>query len=651
MPTARQFVAGLALFLFLGTLPGWADDTSPQRSLFIQAEQALQRGDLEQFRRLNRQLRDYPLQPYLDFAYLSKRLGSVDEDEIRRFLQHQQDTVVGERLRHRWLAQLAAQRRWSDYLGVYRPTGRVSLQCHRLNALLHTGQRAQALSEVDAIWLHGESRPKACDRVFAAWERAGLRTDEKTWQRIALAMQAGESRLARYLGRSLGETDRAWVERWIGLYRDPRGTGEVARFAQPHPYREVMLAQAVRRHAIRDGLEAMRRWERIKPRYDFTTEQVRQTEHYIVRNLVRVTDPDAYRFIRQVDFDNADDKALNARIRAALLRQDWPQVIQWVEDLPAGLRETPRWRYWHARALDGVGDPAAASALYAEVAKEREYYGFMAADRIGADYHLDHVETPVDTDISEQIAAMPAVRRARELFFLERWVDARREWLHATGDMEPAQLKAAAKIAERKGWHDRAIFTLARTGYWDDLELRFPLAHTDLVERNADRNGIDKAWIYAVMRQESAFMRNARSHAGAMGLMQLMPATARAVARDLKRKPPRRQELLRPETNIALGSAYLRQMKEELGDSAIFATAAYNAGPHRIPRWLPEQILPADIWIELIPFRETRRYLMRVLAYTAIYESRMGLTPTRLERRLHPVGPQLDLVTANLEPS
>jgi soluble lytic murein transglycosylase len=273
----------------------------------------------------------------------------------------------------------------------------------------------------------------------------------------------------------------------------------------------------------------------------------------------------------------------------------------------------------------------------------------MAADRVGADYHLDHIETPVDPQISEQIAAMPAVRRARELFHLERWVDARREWQSATADMEPAQLKAAAKIAEQKGWHDRAIFTLARTGYWDDLELRFPLEHTELVERNADRNGIDEAWIFAVMRQESAFMHNARSHAGAMGLMQLMPATARAVARDLKLKPPRRHDLLQPETNIALGSTYLRQMKERLGDSAIFATAAYNAGPHRIPRWLPEQVLPADIWIELIPFRETRRYLERVLAYTAIYESRMGLSPTRLERRLHPVGPQIDLVTANLD--
>ena len=143
-------------------------------------------------------------------------------------------------------------------------------------------------------------------------------------------------------------------------------------------------------------------------------------------------------------------------------------------------------------------------------------------------------------------------------------------------------------------------------------------------------------------------MTNAHSHAGAMGLMQLMPATARNVARQmLKRKPPRRHELLEPDTNIALGSAYLKQMKGELGESAILATAAYNAGPHRVTRWLPDRTLPADIWIELVPFKETRGYLLRVLAYTVIYEKRMGRKPTRLNERLHPVPPSISLIGAS----
>jgi soluble lytic murein transglycosylase len=648
MSLARLAASFLLLTFTIATSAPNADEITQQRTLFISAEQALKRGDLATFASASAQLRDYPLYPYLEYDALLRKLSRADDGEVNAFLERYDGTVVAQRLRQRWLTSLAKRDQWQRFIAFYVPSSNVTLACYHLQALIETGRTADALPQVDAIWMHGKSRPKACDPVFQAWEKAGRRNDDKTWQRIALAMQAGETRLARYLSRSLSQDDRAWVARWIGLRANPQGIDGKG-FETRHPYREEMLAQATRRLAVRDGLDALLRWQRIKPRYDFTPEQIQATEHYLVRNLVRVADPQAYAFVRQVDMGNADEKALNARVRAGLMRQDWPQVAAWIEQLPPELRTTPRWRYWEARAYEGMGDPETAERLYTEVAGDRSYYGFMAADRVDLSYHLDHAETPIDPAAHQQILAMGPVQRAREFYFLERWPEARREWLDATRDMDTAQLKAAAKIAEQKGWHDRAIFTLAKTGFWDDLELRFPLEHTHLVERYADSNNIDKAWIYAVMRQESAFMHNARSHAGAMGLMQLMPATARAVARDLNRRTPRRADLMQPETNIALGSAYLKQVKSKLGDSEILATAAYNAGPHRVTAWLPERALPADIWIELVPFRETRRYLQRVLAYVVIYEKRMGLEPTRLKYRLHPVLPEIERMSRTTE--
>ena len=444
---------------------------------------------------------------------------------------------------------------------------------------------------------------------------------------------------------SLSNSDRVWLKRWVRLYRTPRRADQVDRFSSPHPYREAMLSHAVRRLARWDGLEAMHLWETIKPRYPFTQDQVLRTEHYIVRNLVRTPGDEAYSFIRSVKVSDDDLLVHKARVRAALSREDWPQVLRWIAAMPKSERDQNRWTYWLARALQGTGDPKAANALYREVAAERDYYGFLAADRAGVAYHLAHAETPATVACMHRTEQLDAIRRAQELFVLERWTEARREWRTATRDMSPTQLRAAAKLAKQRGWHDRAIFTLARTGYWDDLELRFPLEHADLVKANADLHGIDIAWVFAVMRQESAFMSNARSHAGAMGLMQLMPATARQVAKNvLKTPPPSRQDLFEPDTNIALGSAYLKQMKGELGDSAVLATAAYNAGPHRVTRWLPQKTLPADIWIELVPFKETRGYLRRVLAYTVIYEKRMGMQPTRLQKRLHPVPPSISMI-------
>ena len=616
-----------------------------QRSLFLDAERALDRGALAEFRRLSDSLRDYPLHPYLEYQALGRRLDQADSADIEGFLDNHAATPLAWLMRAKWLNHLAKKKRWGDYLQFYRPSANISRRCHHLQALIATGKAGEALPKVAEIWLHGRSRPSACDPVFAAWDKAGYRTDELNWRRIEKAMEAGEWRLAEYLGRGLSNADQVWLKRWVRLYRNPAHAGDKDRFATPHPYREAMLSHAVRRLARFDGLEALGLWQEIKPRYVFTQQQVRRTEHYIVRNLVRTPGDTAYAFIRSVDVGADDLRVHEARIGAALLREDWSQVVRWIAALPQAERDDERWTYWLARALEGSGDKGAADSLYAKVARERTYYGFLAADRSAREYHLAHAETPVSEELLGQIEQLDAVKRARELFALERWSDARREWRELTRGMDAETLKAAAKLAKQHGWHDRAIFTLARTGYWDDLELRFPLEHIDLVEENAKRHGIDIAWVFAVMRQESAFMSNARSHAGAMGLMQLMPATARSVARTvLKKKPPRRHELLKPDTNIALGSAYLKQVKGELGDSAMLATAAYNAGPHRVTRWLPERTLPADIWIELVPFEETRGYLRRVLAYTVIYEKRMGKIPTRLQDRLHPVPPSISLI-------
>ncbi len=646
-------VPGRPLYLFTLLLFFIAADSSAaariddQRSTFLQAERALQRGTTQEFERLRERLRDYPLYPYLEYEGLLQDLEHADNREVGRFLDRYASTPLANMLRADWLDQLAKQRRWADYLRFYQPSGSVSRRCDHLHALIATGKTEEAMPGVAAIWLHGKSRPRACDPVFSAWKRAGYRTSDMLWRRIEMAMEAGEWRLAEYLARDLSDVDRMWVKRWVRLYRTPAGAGEEDRFSTPHPYREAMLSHAVRRLARWDGPQALELWHDIKPRYTFSPEQIRDTEQYIVRNLVREPGDAVYDFIRQVEVGEQDLKAHEARIRAALLREDWPQVVRWIAVLPKEARDQEGWSYWLARALEGSGEAEAARAVYAKVAAERSYFGFLAADQIGVAYHLAHVETPAAAELIAEIAQLDAVKRAEELFALERWSDARREWQWATRGMDQKQLKAAAKLAATRGWHDRAIFTLAKTGYWDDLELRFPLEHADLVQQNARRQGIDIAWVFAVMRQESAFMHNARSHAGAMGLMQLMPATARNVARNvLKRKPPRRRELLEPDTNIALGSAYLKQMKGELGDSAVLATAAYNAGPHRVTRWLPDRTLPADIWIELVPFAETRGYLQRVLTYTVIYEKRMGMTPTPLRQRLHPVPPTISLISA-----
>ena len=246
---------------------------------------------------------------------------------------------------------------------------------------------------------------------------------------------------------------------------------------------------------------------------------------------------------------------------------------------------------------------------------------------------------PLDFEQEElsSLNNIPAFVRARELFVLERTTDARREWQWAVKDMSKAELLKAASLANQWGWYDRAIMTVALARYWDDLELRFPLAHQKLVVSQAKRRNINPAWAFAVIRQESAFSPDARSHAGAMGLMQLMPRTARQVARNLKIRMRSKSDLLNVKTNIRLGVGYLKKVYDRFDGHKVLATAAYNAGGHRVKQWLPEESQDADLWIETVPFSETQDYLKRVLTYTAIYEQRLGMMTVPISQRMTPI--------------
>lgn len=628
-------VAALLCTLLTATHSHARPSLDDQRSWFLDAEQALSAGQLQRFDRLSKKLANYPLLPYLEAAELERRLGSAGAAEVKRFLEARAGTPVADGLRRKWLDHLAKRKRWQSYLAFYTPQASITRQCHMLQARMASGDSRQVWDQVRTIWLHGESRPKACDPVFDAWETAGQRTPELTWERIELAMDKGQWRLARYLGRKLAPQERIWVERWIRVHHKPSRVLDLKTFSASHPYRETILAYGARRQAKFDGLKGMSTWLAIRDLYPFLSDTRYSTHRRIALALEREPDPQAYAFILDLRPRADDERLFTARKRAALLRHDWPQLLSDLQLGPKGADDKERWEYWKARALQATGQDQAADKLYRQLAAHRSYYGFLAADRIGADYALSHADTQVSKQAMRDIRYLPGVLRALELRALERDIQARREWYAVTRELDREHLKAAALIAEQADWRDQAIFTLARTDFWDDLKLRFPLAFKKLVENQAQTHQLDTAWVFAVIRQESAFMRDARSHAGALGLMQLMPGTARHVAKDyLKQRPPKRSALLQADTNIELGSAYLRQLLDQLDGSPVLATAAYNAGPHRVDNWLPSQELDADIWVDLVPFNETRRYLRRVLYYMVIYEKRLGREPTRLSDRM-----------------
>ena len=632
---ARTFRA-LALLMPLLAIGGLA--MANARTDFLAAERAYASGDRPAYESLKRRLAGYPLYPYLEYRELRNGLGSASAATVERFLDRFPDTPLAQRLRNAWLERLAKEKRWTEYVRFFDPEERgTTRRCHYLRALIATGRKTQAFPQVDEIWLHGQSQPDACDPVFDEWRTAGKLTPQLVWARIALAMDAGSIPLARYLGRYLPAADRPWVERWLDVQRSPAKWLAGDRLAGDHPIKKAIVADGVRRLASSDHNLAVSLWQRYRRELGYSEAEACPVDERLAIILEDEPDALAYRFFQGIEACHSADRLQEARIRAALMRQDWGSVARWIAEFPEKQQASERWLYWKGRAMEAMGHKEQAEALYRAAAAERTYYGFLAADRIGVPYRYDHTPITVPADVLKRVAALPAMERMEELYALDRIIDARREWFFMVKRLDNAGLRAAASIFHRWGWQDRAIFTAARADYWDDLELRFPLEYSDLVARYARDRDLDPSWVFGVLRQESAFMTDVRSGAGAIGLMQLMPDTAKLVAREYRIPRPSSVALTDPGTNIALGTGYLRMMLDELADHPVLATAAYNAGPHRVKRWMPSSTLDADIWVELIPFRETRQYVQRVMAYAAIYDQRRGTRPVRLSERMRKV--------------
>ncbi len=639
----RRLIGAAFLMVLLCTGVSTADLTQEaakleqQRKDFQAAERALSRGDQQHFRKLKAELKDYVLYPYLEYRELKRYLSHAKPKQIKAFLDDYSDTPMANGLRDAWLRLLARRSQWSAYLNAYIPTESASARCRELLARVKTGQAEAAMKQVSALWLVGKSRPRACDPLFTVWREAGYLTQGLVWERIRLAMEASRSSLARYLKRFLVPREQAWVDLWQRVHQDPNLVLRQRLFQKEHPMRQDILVHGIERLAQRDVGKASAAWKQIKGHFPFSLEQQASVERAIALRMALQHHPKALEALAGLPDWAENDQVRDWRIRSALRRGEWERALERIEQLPESTRASEQWRYWHARCLEELGRTGEARKFYAGLSLSRSYYGFLAADRLGVKYHILHEPLPGSESELAALLRIPGIHRAYELFQLGRVIDARREWHHVTQDMEKPQLVRAAKLAQRWGWHDRAIFTVARAEYWDDLVTRFPLAYRTPVEKQAKAQSLDKAWVFAVLRQESAFTADARSTAGALGLMQLMPSTAKKVAKQLKTRLRSDRDLLSADFNIRLGSAYLRTVLDELDGNPVLATAAYNAGPHRVKRWLPNHVMPADVWIETVPFHETRDYLRRVLAYTVIYEQRLGLTPSRLQERMLPI--------------
>ncbi len=643
----------IALLLSSNLAFGFSDTQKivNQRYQYEAAQRALRLGHRQTYRRLEQKLRDYPLHTYLKLNEYTRTLYTQPSSKIKSFISENAGTPVSTRLRHRWLKSLARRGRWQLFIDNYYSNNDRRLQCQFVNALLKTSQPESAYAVLRSLWLTSKSLPRQCDQPIKKWRKAGLLSNELVWQRIHLTMTKGRSRLARYLSRYLNKNERFWVSMWSKIRRNPEYLLTAHAYfpenARPKMLR-WMIADGLARMARKDPKQAASIWQTFESEsaYDFKEAEKERILRRLSIALLKENTDEARTWISKLDINLKDDKLSSWHVMTAIRDQDWASALDWINRLSPELQQQPKWYYWRARALEAVGELDEARSYYLVNTDSRNYYGFLAADRIGQVYQLGHRPIGFSTKNMNLIEKIPAISRARELLALKRAADARREWNYAVARMSHPQMLTAARLASEWKWPDRVIQTLAQAKYWDDLELRFPLTHQKLVINQSQKQKINPAWAFAVIRQESAFTPDAKSHAGALGLMQLMPRTARQMARRLRvRMRNTKRSLLNIATNVRLGVGYLKRISDRYNGHPVLATAAYNAGTSRVKSWLPEAgtSVPADLWVEMVPFNETRNYLKRVLTYTVIYEKRLGLPAATLLERMLPIGRDLTI--------
>lgn len=592
-------------------------------------------------RTLARGLEQYPLYAYLEYLDLRRRLASLPVAQVERFLQQEHATYLGERLRGDWLRQLGQLHQWSLLVRFAAPTDNPTLGCLALRAQLETGRLTAVTPAVEKLWLVGESQIDACDGPFDHLRRIGALDEPLVLQRVWLALAQQRIKLAGFLLRRFGGVASADIDGMLKQMKlPPAQLLALPAVRASTPRTRAVLGLVIVALAGEDPGRAQSLWRAVRTRHSHSEREAAVILRAIALGAVRKEHPERLAMLANVPTSGLDATIERARIREALAARDWRRLAEWTAQPAVVTGNQLRWRYWHARALAELGERKAADEAYAAVAIERDYYGFLASDRLGVEYTLGHRAVAPDASDRARVGANPGMLRAREFYRLGLRQQANQEWQWLITHLPKREVEIAAHFAHEWGWHDRAIVALGAVQSYDDLELRFPLLFEGYVRAAAKRRGLPPALVYSIIRGESAFVTDARSSAGALGLMQMLPATGQETARHLGMSWKNSNELLSPEKNILLGSEYLRRVLRKFDGSFPLAAAAYNAGPGRVKSWLPRSgCVPADIWLELIPFVETEGYVRRALFYAAVYEHRMGDRLTPLSDRLADLTP------------
>ncbi len=592
-----------------------------QRQKFVLAEEAIERGNGKAFSYHTKGLQKYPLYPYLKYQWLVKNLHQ--SNKIKAFIKNHAKTRYASLLKYKWQLYLAKNKHWKEYLKLYSKTRNTKLKCHYYRAKYNTGSKKEALLGAKKLWVVGKSQPDECDPVFKVLQDSRYFTGDMLWQRFTSALSKGNAGLAKYVKRWMNKKDQTIAQLWLKVHSNPQRLGDKKLLNKNDFQAALIFTHGIKRLIRADINKAVSIWDSRKNEFKIKETVRQKLEQKLAIFMAVEGDKRAYQRLNRLK--NLSESAKEWQVRAALKEQNWQRVSQSITLLNKVNQKEDRWSYWLARALENKGKQKEADAIYDQLSSHRSYYGYLSANKRDKEYKLSDNPLQISNISINKIKQKADFRVVAEFIKLDKLREARKQWWYSVAKLNNQDILTAAKYAQKLQLNQMAILTVAKAKHWDDVSLRFPFDYREQVKNNSELQQLNAAVIFGLIRRESAFNQEAVSPVGARGLMQIMPKTGRQIAKKLKDKRFNKADLFNPTKNIKYGSFYYKQLLDQFNGHYALAAAAYNAGPHKVKRWIPSsKALSADIWVETIPYKETRGYVSAVLTYALIYQKQMN---------------------------
>jgi soluble lytic murein transglycosylase len=640
MGMTRSVSAALTTVLFGAILLQPAQAVAQSAALddaFLAARDAARIGDSKKLDQIAPLFQGHLLEPYVQYWRLRIRFEARDAEEIRRYINTNRDTPLSDNVRRDWLKVLGRNAQWETFNAELQALAGEDMEvtCYALQARSRVDNLA--VREARPLWFVARDLPDSCNTLFDALLEAQQLSEEDVWTRVRLALEAGQVGLANRVAGWLPKGQAPDARTLTAISGNPAAyLNDLRSDLKTRASRETAIF-AVHRLARTSPSQAVAQWSKLSSR--FTDEERGYVWGMLGYFGAMRHDPAALDWYARAS--GMSDLQLGWKVRAALRAKRWPEVQAAIDAMTPKEAEDPAWRYWKARALKASGRETEAVALLKPLSAEFNFYGQLAIEDLGGGVQSPpQAYKPVEQDIAA-VAARPGIQRALALFRLDVRLEAVREWLWAIRGMTDRQFLAAAEVARRNAVYDRAINTADRTVFEHDFAMRYLAPYRDQLKAAARQVDLDEAWVNGLIRQESRFIAQAKSRVGAGGLMQLMPATAKWVAGKIGLKDWHWSQVSDVETNLSLGTYYLKHVLDTLDGSPVLASAAYNAGPGRARAWRADQVMEAAVYAESIPFNETRDYVKKVMANSSYYANNFSQQMQSLKARIGVIEPRV----------